>query len=234
MRFTLALISCFLVGGCVATPEVAPGESAIVGVVTARAHSEVLAKRARDEQFIPQYDRSGIVADSRAIDYGSLRDIHVGLVDPARKAGTAHDITFLSDGPKQESLAIALGDTLRIRNGTDRPLTFFLAATDSDAFQDIARIGPGATREVAVRVGGRLDLTTDEDQRLVSHLLVRRGLRSVDIASGESFAFRGLDPGTYNLVIWHWRVGKIERTVRLQPGRVSRVDEVLSVDRTVH
>ena len=85
MKSYLAAILGLLAAGCVTTPDVADDKSAIVGVVMARAHSAVLAKRALDEQFIPAYDRVNLLADG-LIDYDNLKEIYVGLVAPGRQS----------------------------------------------------------------------------------------------------------------------------------------------------
>ena len=91
----------------------------------------------------------------------------------------------------------------------------------------------GAVGEVRVIIEGRLELGTDEDERLVAHVLARRGLRALSVTSGGNYAFNDLDPGDYRMTFWYWRLGSLERSVKLLAGHATRVDEVLSVDRTV-
>ena len=97
----------------------------------------------------------------------------------------------------------------------------------------IPAIPAGATGEVRVSIEGLLELGADENERLVGHVLARRGLRALAVASGENYAFNDLDPGKYRMTFWYWRLGSLERSVNLQAGKATRLDEVLSVDRTV-
>lgn len=234
MRRLVIVALGLVVVGCAAGPEVANDKSAVYGVVAARPHKDLLAKWSRPSA--DPYDMTSgatVEVPAAAIDYDRLTGIYVGLVDPRHAGGAVHHIAFSGSGAKPESLAVALGDVIRVRNATAHPLTIFLAATEGEAFQDIAAIPAGATGEVRVRIEGLLELGTDEDERLVAPVLARGGLRALAVASGGSYAFNDLDPGKYRMTFWHWRLGSLERSVDLAAGTATRVDEVLSVDRTV-
>ena len=143
MRWIVAIILGLLAVGCAAGPEVAKDKSAVYGVVTARAHKELLAKwlTSSDSEYAASGD-TFIAVPPGAIDYGRLSGIHVGLVDPGYAGGVAHDISFVDGGAQPASLAVAVGDVIRVRNSTTRPLTVFLAEIEGDGFQDISAIPP--------------------------------------------------------------------------------------------
>lgn len=231
---SLGFLMAGLMAGCAAGPEVASDRSAVYGVVTARPHSQVLAKWT---QASPggYGSPSGTVVNvpSEAIDYASLTGMYVGLVDPGYGGGADHAITFSKTAARPESLAVAVGDVIRVRNATGGPLTIFLAAIDSEAIQDAPTIPAGGSGEIRVRIEGLLELGADEDDRPIAPVLARRGLRTSEVASGGSYVFNDLEPGAYRMIFWYWRLGSIERSVTLAAGRASRLDEVLSVDRTV-
>jgi hypothetical protein len=232
-RFVAAILGCLVVG-CAAGPEVAGDRSAVYGVVVARAHSEVLEKWAQASNNPYESTPGGAVrGPAEAIDYGSLTGIYVGLVDPAFSGGAIHDIAFSKAGAKPESLAVAVGDVIRVRNDTAGPVTFFLAATEGEAIQDIPVLPAGRAATIRVRLEGLLELGVDEDERLVAPVLARRGLRTSKVVSGGNYVFNNLEPGEYEMTFWYWRLGSLERSVKLVAGRASRVDEVLAVDRTV-
>ncbi len=238
MRRNVAIILGFLAVGCAAGPEVAKDKSAVYGVVTARAHKDLLAKWLTSSGG--EYASSGdtfVAVPAEAIDYDRLTGIYIGLVDPGYAGGAAHDITFFDTGSdggaRPASLAVAVGDVIRVRNTTAHPLTVFLAATEGEAFQDVPAISAGATGEIRVSIEGLLELGADEDERLVAPVLARRGLRALAVASGGNYAFNDLTPGEYRMTFWYWRLGSLERSVKLLAGKATRVDEVLSVDRTV-
>ena len=233
MRSWFAVVLGLLAVGCGAVPEVAKDRSAVYGTVTARPHKEVLAKWTSQSGGGGYGDAGRVRYPAEAINYDRLAGIHVGLIDPAHEGGAIHDIVFSAAAIVPETLAVALGDIIRIRNRTARPLTFFLAAAEGEGFQDIGRIPAGGSSEVRVGIEGVLDLGTDEDEGLVAPVMARRGLRSTATASGKTYLLDDLNPGRYRMIFWYWRLGSIERSVKLPAGAAVRVDEVLSVDRTV-
>ncbi len=224
----------FLVVGCAGAPEVASNKSAVHGVVVARAHSQILTKWASgpEDPYAPTFGTDAN-RPAEAIDYGGLTGIYVGLVDPAYPGGATHDIAFSKAGAKPESLAVAVGDVIRVRNDTAGPVTFFLAATQGDAIQDIPVLPAGRTGMIRVTFEGLLELGMDENERLIAPVLARRGLRTSAVVSGGNYVFNDLEPGEYRMTFWYWRLGSLERSVKLVAGRPTRVDEVLAVDRTV-
>ncbi len=232
-RIVAASLGCLL-AGCAGVPEVAGNKSAVYGNVLARAHSQVLSKWASAAPDDP-YAASGQNASrpAEAIDYGGLTGMYVGLVDPAYSGGATHDIAFSKAGAKPESLAVAVGDVIRVRNDTAGPVTFFLAATEGDAIQDIPVLPAGRTGMIRVAFEGLLELGVDENERLIAPVLARRGLRTSEVVSGGNYVFNDLEPGEYRMTFWYWRLGSLERSVKLVAGRPTRVDEVLAVDRTV-
>jgi hypothetical protein len=234
MRRFSALVFALLAAGCAAGPEVSRDESAVYGTVTARAHKALLAKWERTEEG-PYGAAQGMVVDlpDGAIDYGRLSGIHVGLIDAGYAGGTTHDVSISDVGARPDSLAVAVGDVIRVRNATAGSLTAFLAATEGEGFQELSTIAPGAAAQVRVEIEGLLELGVDENDRVAVPVMSRRGLRSVRVESGGNYVFNRLAPGAYRMTFWYWRLGSVERSVKLAAGTATRVDEVLSVDRTV-
>ncbi len=218
-------------------PATAPGKGNVVGTVKARSHKDFLEK-------VQQGGGGGYIREEAGeggggfqytpemVDYEQLEGIYVALLGPATPPAT-HELTVGPVGFSRRSLALATGDVIRITNQTDGPLTFFVADPDSDAFQELPPTAPGAVGEMKVEIAGDLELAADENERLVAALLVRPGLRSRRIASGDDYLFKDLDPGLYRLLFWYWRLGYLERDVAVEPDAEVRADATLSVDTIV-
>lgn len=54
------------------------------------------------------------------------------------------------------------------------------------------------------------------------------------MSSGEHYQFDKLEPGSYQLIFWYWRLGKIQQTVHIQAEENSRVDKTLTVDSVIN
>ena len=234
----LLLASAFL---GVAGPALAEGKGGIHGVVTARAHKDLVAKvkaLANTPEALfsdnPYVSSDGsIIYTFDMVNYRSLEEIFVGYVNPRGVAPITHELKIDEDRFRPRSLAVATGDILKIENDTDGPLTFYVAKEDSDEILETGPIPPDDTGTITVTLEGLLELGADENDKSVTRLLSLPNLVSKRTESGDMYKFEGLAPGDYRMIFWFWRLGLLERTVTVTPEKSARVDEVLSVDTVV-
>ncbi|MEE8352142.1 MAG: hypothetical protein V3R37_08145 [Rhodospirillales bacterium] len=238
MRLCVILL---LASACIGITDPALGKGSIQGVVTARAHKDLVAKvKALSEtpealaNINPYVASDGsIIYTFDMVNYRSLEEIFVGYVNPGGVASITHKLKIDEDRFQPRSLAIATGDILKIENDTDEPLTFYVAKEDSDEILETDTIPPDETGTITVTLEGLLELGADENDKSVTHLLSLPNLVSNKMESGDDYKFEGLAPGDYRMVFWFWRLGMLERTVTVTPSKPARVDQVLSVDTMV-
>jgi len=234
------MIAAAMLGGCVTGPDIIKGKGNVFGVVTARPHKQFVEKfekpdvNALADYGMETFGGDGIAYAPTMINYGTLDEIYVGLLDPKGKPQAAHDVSATDDGIRPRALAVAPGDTLRIRNDSSGPKTFFIADTNSDAIVETGAISPGSSGELNVTFTGGLELGADEDERLAGAILSLPGMTAKRVTSGQPYSFVGLDPGSYGLVFWHWRLGLMEKSVEVPLEKSIQVDATLSVDILVH
>ena len=233
-----------LADGHVFDTDVPPpeGKGSVYGKVTARPH-KAYVKKAKEQP--PQESFGGgpesyagsvdgkVVYNDTMVNYEFI-DVYAIVLNPAAKPGKVHEVEAEGDeGLTPRALAVAKGDVIRIENNTSKPLTFFLADINSDAIQELPTLAPGATAGMTVELTGDLELTTDEDERLITAVLSRQGLQSQRMRSGSSYAFRNMNPGEYDLLFWFWRLGTLNQKVTIVAGEHTRVNGILSVDTIV-
>jgi len=240
----LALPVAVLADGHVFDPDVPPpeGMGSVYGNVTARPHKEYVRKAKEqasqedDSDGLENYSSSPegkVVYNDSMVNY-ELSDVFAILLNPAAKAGKVHEVEAKDDGGQApRALAVAKGDTIRITNDTSRPLTFFLADINGDNIQEIPLLPSGNSADMTVEIVGDLELTTDEDDKLITAVLSREGLQSRRVRSGSLYTFRNMKPGEYGLMFWFWRLGYLERTVTIVADEHTNVDGVLAVDTIV-
>ena len=226
--FTSILI---VLAGCAGGPQVVPGKSAVYGVVKTESHKDLIAKAAKNIDV--EYSIGGkIVYNKDMVNYNNIGEIYVCLIDPNFTGGKEHSLVVRDSGFSLRSLALALGDKLRIKNETSRTQNFFMADL-GDGFQMFPPIGPGKERSITVNLTGDIELGSEEDDRLIVSILSRAGLISRRIASGQSYAFESLEPNAYGIMFWFWRLGYIEKRFVAEAGKNSRMNQTLSVDRII-
>ena len=182
----------------VAEPALAEGKGGIHGVVTARAHKDLIAKvkaLADDPKLIanpnPYVSSDGsIIYTFDMVNYRSLEEIFVGYVEPRGVAPITHELEIDEDRFRPRSLAIATGDILKIENDTDQPLTFYIAKEDSDEILETDPIPPGDTGTLTVTLEGLLELGADENDKSVFRLLSLPNLVSKRMELLEIFLLR--------------------------------------------
>jgi hypothetical protein len=219
----------------------------IFGVVETRGHAEVLAKWAAvakaSKAKIPDYTSQGVIGssidrsynegDEVAINYQDLGDIFVVLSHAPWQGGVVHEVELSTYGLNVEVLAVAKGDTIRLHNNTNNPYTPYLAGTGDDDIQDFPTIAPGSVNDLVVDLTGELELGLDEDDEETIIIAAGIGWKSHKVKSGDAYEFKDLEGGSYNLMFWYWRLGRLGHKLSLNPGEAVELNEVLSVDRIV-
>ena len=220
----------------------AEGKGSVYGNVTARPHKDYVRKavdRASKNIIVEDPELYGASADGKIVYNDTmvnyeLVDVYAILLNPAAKPGKVHEVEAEGDeDQKPRALAVAFGDIIRIKNATSKPLTYFLADINGDSIQEISLLPPGGSADMTVELVGDLELTTDEDDSLITAVLSREGLQSQRVRSGSTYAFPNINPGEYDLLFWFWRLGILKRKVTVEAGEHTDVDGVLSVDTVV-
>lgn len=236
LKTFLSLAGMIVLAGCgTSPPPIVPGKGAIYGIVSADSHKAIVEKALTSGD--PDYrDEAGnILYDKHMVNYSRLKELYVCLIDPQYPGGHEHVLVAGETGMSLRSLAIAPGDTLRIRNNTAHTQSFFISDIEGtkEGFQAFPPLSPGAEGAFTITLHGDLELGSEENERLVTSILSRKGLRGHRHSSGSAYAFERLTPGTYDVVFWFWRLGYIQRTVQVQAGTNLRLDEILSVDKII-
>lgn len=227
--FLFILFGAFGLSSCVSAPDIVPGKGAIYGIVSADSHKALVEKAARE--IDTEYSIGGkIVYDKHMVDYENLNEIYVCIIDPNFNGGNEHVLVANDKKMSLMSLALAKGDKLKIKNASTGTLTFYLA-DNKDGIQVLPPLQPGREGTLNVELVGDLLLGSDEKDHLITFILSRPGLIGRRENSGNQFAFERLNPGTYGLIYWFWRLGFIEKQVVVEAGKNVRSDQVLSVDR---
>jgi hypothetical protein len=234
MKKTLLFVLGALLWGCATGPEIVKGKGNIFGQIDARPHKEFLAKAqsgASDEYTI--HGAGKITFTPEMVNYDALDEIYVGLIHPDHIDPAEHVLTIANDRPSLRSILVGQGDVLKVRNNSARTLSFYLIDPSSDDIQEYPVLRPGQTAELPVKLEGSLELGADEDDDFIVNILSVKNLVSRQVRSGGLYEFTDLDPGTYGVLFWFWRLGKIERRVVVQSDTNYRIDETLSVDRII-
>jgi hypothetical protein len=235
MTKILLLVLGALLWGCTTGPEIVKGKGNIFGRIDARPHKEFLAKAQSgapgDDYMIHGTD--GITFTPEMVNYDMLDEIYVGLIHPDHIDPAEHVLTIANDSPSLRSILVGQGDVLKVRNNSARTLSFYLIDPATDDIQEYPALRPGQTAELPVNLEGSLELGADEDDALVVTILSVKNLVSRQVQSGGLYEFTRLDPGTYDVLFWFWRLGRIERRVVVQPDTNYRIDETLAVDRII-
>jgi hypothetical protein len=226
--YTILLLAVFLYS-CSSVPEIIPGKGAIYGTITANSHKEILAKASKNKDDI-YAGIGGIIFTDQMVNYPELKELFVCLLDPSSQGGKDHLLIVDNEKMSHRSLAIGKGDKLTIQNNSSKTLTFFLAGKDED-IQVYPSIKPGERSSLTVQLEGDLELGSDEDESLQTTILSRRGLIGQQHKSGEQYSFENLSPGSYEILFWFWRLGLVEKNIRINAGENINLNQVLSVDK---
>jgi hypothetical protein len=234
MKKILLLVLGAFLWGCTTGPDIVKGTGNIFGQVDARPHKEFLAKAQSGVSDEYVFHGAGKITFSpEMVNYDTLDEVYVGLVHPDHTDPAGHVLTIANDRPSLRSILVGQGDVLKVRNNSTRTLSLYLIDPSSDDIQEYPALRPGQTADLPVILEGFLELGADEDDALIVNILSVKNLVSRQVRSGGLYEFTGLDPGTYDVLFWYWRLGKIERRVMVQPDTNYRIDETLSVDRII-
>jgi len=234
-----ALLAALFLSGCQTVPlPTKKGFGNIYGTVTARSHKAIIAKAeaAKNAYAAGPYEtrRAGGTdySDTR-MNYEKLDEIYVGVIGASPERGTVHAVKAGHAGFEPGSLALSTGDVLRVTNITSHPLTIYLAATTSDAFDELPVLAPGASGEITVGSSGDFELGADEGDHLPAMILARPGMAVKRVSSGSSYTFENLKPGDYRMLFWYWRLGAMESDVTVIADKAVNKSETLAVDTLV-
>jgi len=75
---------------------------------------------------------------------------------------------------------------------------------------------------------------SEDNDALKTVVFAKKNMLTKRLASGDHYQFEHLEPGTYPLIFWYWRLGKIQQTVQIQAEQNTRVDKTLTVDNIIH
>ena len=117
-----------------------------------------------------------------------------------------------------------------MQNNSSKTLTFFLAGQD-DSIQVYSPIKSGEKSVITVEQEGILELGSDENDGLMTTLFSRSGLIGQKHSSGDEYLFEKLEPGTYKILFWYWRLGYIEKSIMIKAGENIKLNQILSVDK---
>ena len=228
-KFLLNFLTLIFLSACATGPAIVPGKGAVYGTISASSHKDIIAKAA--ETGRDAYgDKGEVVFTKQMVNYHQLKELYVCLLNPSFTGGKDHLLIADIDKMSHRSLAIAKGDKLWIQNYSSKVLTFYLAG-QGDEIQVYSPIKPGERSVITVEQEGNLELGSDENETLMTSLLSKPGLKSQKHSSGEKYSFENLEPGSYKLLFWFWRLGFIEKNITIRAGENIELNQVLSVDK---
>jgi hypothetical protein len=229
MKYLLLLI--FMLSACsMGAPKVIKGKGGVYGVLSADSHPLFNKKSASDPGSNPIYGEAGVNDQDDRLNYAKLDELYVGLVQP-NLSPQQHQLTAAADGMSRKSIALAPGDVLQLRNSTGQDQNFFVAETLADGnIQAFPTLAAGAAASYEINLEGDLELLSEDNEALKTVLFAKKNMLTKRVSSGGNYQFDNLDPGSYQLIFWYWRLGKIQRTVQIQAEENIRVDKILTVD----
>lgn len=227
MRY-LGLLATLLLCSCASAPKIIAGKSAIYGMLSADAHSAYKRKR-RDSVYSVYDDEIVDNTQGNVVDYGQLNELYVGLILPEHKP-QQHSLIVSASGISPHSLALSVSDNVRIFNRTGDSHYFFMSEIGGEGFQDVAEIKAGESRSFVIKQEGDFELLSDNDERLKAIIFAKKNMAVKKLSSGQQYLFENLSPDTYQLIFWHWRLGKVEKKITLKAQENRHVDETLTVD----
>lgn len=233
----LFLLAVLILSSCADAPKLMPGKGSVYGVLSADSHPSFTKKQENEQGSGNVYNETkatGTKYQEDMINYAKLDELYVGLVQP-RWSPQQHQLTATAEGISPKSLALAVGDTIQLRNNTPQTQHFFVAETSAgQGVQTFSSLAAGATANYQIDLEGDLELLSEDNDKLKTVLFSKKNLLAKRVSSGGSYQFENLEPGSYQLVFWYWRLGKIQQTVQVRAGENVRVDRVLTVDSVIH
>jgi hypothetical protein len=233
----LLLSVVFILSACADAPKVIKGKGSVYGTVSADSHPLFNKKMEHGSANLVygEIKAAETKYQGNMVNYAKLDELYVGLVQP-NLTPVQHQLTATAEGMSRQSIALATGDSMRIQNNTGRNQDFFVAkpsGTDKD-IQIFPTLPAGAAATYKIELEGELELLSDDNAALKTAIFAKKNMLVKRVSSGENYQFDNLDPGSYQLIFWYWRLGKIEQTVQIQAEQNIRVDKVLTVDSVIH
>lgn len=234
----LLLLSVLIVAACAGAPNLIKGKGGVYGRLSADSHPAFNKKSANESGFGSIYGEektTGAQYQADRVDYAKLDDLYVGLIQ-ANLPPRQHALTATAEGMSQKAIALATGDSLLLHNNTDRSQHFFVAETSSadGRIQAFPSLAAGATASYRIDLAGDLALLSEDNEGLKTVLFSRKNMLTKRLSSGDSYQFDNLDPGSYQLIFWYWRLGKIQQTIQVQAEENVRIDKTLTVDSVIN
>ncbi|MFI3120217.1 MAG: hypothetical protein QX203_09570 [Methylococcaceae bacterium] len=232
----LWLCVVFILTACISAPNVVKGKGGVYGVLSADSHPAISKKREHDPGSNSGYGEMGMAGAEHQedrVDYAKLDELYVGLVQtnlPPRQ----HQLVASIDGMSRKSIALATGDSLQLHNNTRQSQHFFVAEPATGNIQTFPTLAAGAVANCKIDLEGDLELLSEDNDALKTVLFSKKNMLAKRMSSGEHYQFDKLEPGSYQLIFWYWRLGKIQQTVHIQAEENSRVDKTLTVDSVIN
>lgn len=234
----LFLLSVLILPACADAPKVIKGKGGVYGMVSADSHPAFNKKLESDsgsDSIYREMKAAGVKYQDDMVNYAKLDELYVGLIQ-ANLSPQQHQLTATAGGLSRKSIALAAGDTLQIRNNTNRSQNFFVAETSDTggSIQTFPSLAVGATANYKIELEGDLELLSEDDKALKTVIFSKKNMLTKRVSSGDSYQFDNLNPGNYQLIFWFWRLGKMQQTIQIQMEENIRVDKVLTVDSVIN
>ncbi len=233
----LWLLTILLLSACVNNaPNIIKGKGGVYGQLSADSHPQFNRKlennRTTDSMY-GELNASGVKYQDNMVNYLQLDELYVGLIQP-KWVPQHHQLIASTEGMLPRSIALAVGDTIELRNNTRQSLNFFVAeASTTGRVQTFPGLAAGATANLVVELEGDLELLSEENDNLKVAIFSQKNMLTRRVSSGDFYQFDNLDPGSYRLIFWFWRLGKIQQTIQIRADENLRVDKTLTVDSVI-
>ncbi|MGZ5006724.1 MAG: hypothetical protein ACXWE9_01635 [Methylobacter sp.] len=232
----LVLLCVAVLSACAGGPKVIKGKGAVYGMVSADSHPALIKKleSGSGSTIYGETNASGIKYQDDMVNYAKLDELYVGLVQP-NSPSQQHQLVAGDQGLSRKSIALAPGDTLQIRNDSRRSQNFFLAETSGGGnIQTFPSLAAGATANYKVELEGDLQLQSEDNEAIKAVVFSKKNMLVKRVASGGDYQFDNLEPGSYQLIFWYWRLGKIRQNVQVHAEENIRINKVLTVDSVIN
>lgn len=233
----LVLLTILMLSACVNGPNIIKGKGAVYGQLFADSHSlfnKKLESNQNPGSIYGDMKVTGVKYQDNMVNYAKLDELYVGLIQP-NLAPQQHFVTANKDGMSPRSIALALGDTIVLHNNTPHSQAFFAAETSTTdgKVQAFPSLAAGATASFVVELEGDLELLSEDNEILKMAIFSKKNMLTQRVSSGGNYQFDNLDPGSYRLIFWYWRLGKIQQTIQIRTEENLRIDKTLTVDSVI-
>jgi len=228
----LFLLTALLLFSCTHTPEIIVDKGAVFGVLSSDAHPSFTNKIRDKSSSADDYrdeNSQGVIYHDNMVNYSQLNELYVGLVLPYYTP-REHHLFAEPEKMSPSSLALSSGDMLKIQNNTSSTQHFFISDIEGEGFQSFPELQAGQNAYFTVNIEGNLELLSEDNDALKVVLFSKKNMLTKKLFSGQRYQFENLPPDSYQLIFWYWRLGKIEKTIRIEAQKNIRVDETLTVD----